>query len=102
VAAGASQTGGGVLLAAGLVTPLAAAAVAGVMTMAAAVKRPHGLRAQHDGYEYPLMLILAAAVVGPTGPGARSLDQLADISWPAPAGPADCPAGILAGLVTLR
>jgi putative oxidoreductase len=97
LAAGASQTGGGLLLAAGLLTPLAVAAVAGVMTVAAAVKRPNGLWAQHDGYEYPLVLILAAAVIGLTGPGAWSCDQLAGISWPAPAGLAGCAAGVLAG-----
>jgi putative oxidoreductase len=101
LAAAGTQTGGGVLLAAGLLIPLAVAAVAGVMTVAAAVKRPNGLWAQHDGYEYPLVLILAAAVIGLTGPGLWSLDQLAGISWPAPAGLAGCAAGVLAGLGTL-
>jgi putative oxidoreductase len=100
LAAAGTQTGG-VLLAAGLLIPLAVAAVAGVMTVAAAVKRPNGLWAQHDGYEYPLVLILAAAVIGLTGPGLWSLDQLAGISWPAPAGLAGCAAGVLAGLGTL-
>ncbi|MFC5826220.1 DoxX family protein [Nonomuraea insulae] len=86
VAAGCSQTGGGLLLAAGLMTPLAVADVAGAMTVAATVKLPHGLWIQEDGYEYPLVMILSAAVIGLTGPGAWSLDRLVGIKWPAPTG----------------
>lgn len=100
VAAGASQAGGGMMLAAGFLMPLAVAAVAGVMTVAATVKIPNGLWAQHDGYEYPLVLVLSAAVTGLTGPGAWSLDYLAGISWPPPAGIAACAAGVLGGLLT--
>ena len=102
LAAAGSQVGGGVLLAAGLLTPLAVTAVAGVMTVATAVKHPNGLWAQHDGYEYPLVLILAAAVIALTGAGAWSVDRLAGLSWPAPAGLAGCAAGVLAGVGMLR
>jgi putative oxidoreductase len=102
VAAGSSQMGGGLLLAAGLLTPLAVAAVAGVMTVAATVKVPHGLWVQNDGYEYPLVLIASAAVIGLAGPGAWSLEQLAGIKWPASAGTVGCMAGVLGGLATRR
>ncbi|MFE4538688.1 DoxX family protein [Streptomyces scopuliridis] len=102
VAAGSGQTGGGLLLAAGLLTPLAVAAVAGVMTVAATVKFPHGLWVQDDGYEYPLVLIVSVAVTGLTGPGAWSLDRLTDVNWPASAGIVGCAAGVLGGLTTRR
>jgi putative oxidoreductase len=72
------------------------------MTVAATVKRPHGLWVQHDGYEYPLVLITSAAVTGLTGPGAWSLDERAGINWPAPAGIVGCAAGVLGGLAARR
>ncbi|MFJ3582192.1 DoxX family protein [Streptomyces sp. NPDC090127] len=83
LAAGATQIGSGALLAAGALTPLAAAGAIGVMTVALTVKRPHGLWAQNDGYEYPLFLIVVAAVLASTGPGAWSADQvLGLLPWP--------------------
>jgi uncharacterized membrane protein YphA (DoxX/SURF4 family) len=54
VAAGAGQIGSGLLLAAGILTPMAALAAMGVMTVAITVKRRNGLWVQNDGYEYPL------------------------------------------------
>jgi putative oxidoreductase len=78
--AGATQVGGGVLLMLGLLTPLATAGVAGVMTVAVAVKRPKGFWSQHDGYEYPAFLALAAIALAWTGPGGFSLDRAAGIA----------------------
>jgi putative oxidoreductase len=72
-AAGAEVVGGAALVA-GLATPLAAAAVIGLMLNVAAVHRPNGLWAANDGYEYPLALATVAATLGFTGPGAVSLD----------------------------
>jgi len=57
------------------------------------------MAADHEGLTAPL---LAAVVIGLTGSGASSLDQLAGISWPAPVGLAGGAAGVLAGLCTLR
>lgn len=75
---GFAEFGGGVMLALGLLTPLAAAAVIGVMVVAAlVVHRPQGFFAQNGGYEYPLALGLAAEAVAMTGPGRFSLDQVA-------------------------
>lgn len=72
--AGVSQVGAGLLLAVGLLVPAAAMAAIGVMTVAATVKRPHGLWVQHDGYEFPLVLVTVAAALAFTGGGAFSLD----------------------------
>ncbi|WP_079022888.1 DoxX family protein [Streptomyces odonnellii] len=102
VAAGTGQAGGGLMLAAGLLTPLAVAAVASVMTVAVTVKYPHGLWVQDDGYEFPLVLIVSAAATGLAGPGVWSLDHLVGIDWPASAGIAGCAAGVLGGLATRR
>ncbi|MDI2128294.1 DoxX family protein [Yinghuangia seranimata] len=74
LAAGGGQIGSGLLLAAGFLTPLAAAGAVGVMTVALTVKWRNGLWVQNDGYEYPLVLIGAAVALSATGPGAWSLD----------------------------
>ncbi|GHB80667.1 hypothetical protein GCM10010377_82980 [Streptomyces viridiviolaceus] len=83
VAAGGSQIGAGLFLAAGLLTPLAAMAAMGVMTVAGTVKRHKGLWVQNDGYEYPLVLVTVAAALALTGPGRWSLDGLLGLTaWP--------------------
>ncbi|MFJ9818059.1 DoxX family membrane protein [Streptomyces sp. NPDC101151] len=74
-AAGLAEAGGGTLLALGLATPAAGAAVAGAMTGAAAVHMPNGFFAQEGGYEYAATLGLAAAGLAITGPGRLSLDH---------------------------
>lgn len=74
--AGLSETVGGLLIAAGLATPLGAAAVIGVMVAAAVfVHGRHGLFAQNGGFELPLIYAAAAAAIAFTGPGAYSLDH---------------------------
>ena len=76
-ALGGAELVGGIMLAAGVLTPFAAAAVIGVMVVAAlVVHRPQGFFAQNGGYEYPLALALASEAVAITGPGRFSLDQL--------------------------
>ncbi|GGQ53665.1 DoxX family protein [Kitasatospora griseola] len=83
LAAGGTQIGAGLMLAAGLFTPLAGAGVMGVMTVALTVKWPHGLWVQHDGYEFPLVLIVAAAALTATGPGQWSVDGALGLAdWP--------------------
>ncbi|WP_395575725.1 DoxX family protein [Streptomyces sp. BK79] len=84
LAAGCGQLGAGLLLAAGALTPLAAAGVVGVMTVALTVKWPHGLWVQNDGYEYPLVLITVPIVLSLTGPGHWSVDAALGLAtWPA-------------------
>lgn len=77
---GVAELAGGMLLALGLLTPLGAAAVIGVMAAAIGlVHLPRGFFAQRGGFEYPLVLAAAAAAVGLAGPGAWSLDRV--IGW---------------------
>lgn len=81
--AGTTQLGAGLLMFAGLLTPVASAGIIGVMLVAASVKFPHGPWAQMDGYEYPLLLAGLAVVMAWTGPGAWSLDHVVGLTpWP--------------------
>jgi|NGEPerStandDraft_6_1074524.scaffolds.fasta_scaffold60004_2 putative oxidoreductase len=76
LAAGLTETVGGGLLAAGLATPLAAAALTGVMTTAIKkVHLPNGPWAANGGWEYNAVLIAAAITLAETGPGSLSLDH---------------------------
>lgn len=85
--AGSAEAGAGVLLVLGLFTPLAGAALIGVMLNAAvAVHLPNGLWSSNGGYEYALVNATAAAMLAFTGPGALSLDgalglPLAGVGW---------------------
>ena len=72
--AGIGEAGGGLLLALGLATPLAAALVLATMTNAYAAHAGKGVWAQNGGWEYLLVLGVAAAALDLTGPGAWSLD----------------------------
>ncbi|MFD6415171.1 DoxX family protein [Streptomyces sp. NPDC060194] len=100
-AAGGAQLCSGLLLAAGLLTPLAATGVVGVMTVALTVKRRNGLWTQNDGYEYPLVLVGTATALAATGPGAWSLDAALGLTpfpawWALPV----LTAGLAGGLLT--
>ena len=80
--AGLAETGGGVLLVLGLLTPLGAALVASVMLVAiATVHLKNGFFAAGGGYEYNLVLVAAAVSIAFTGPGALSLDALLGYSF---------------------
>ncbi|MCX4781687.1 DoxX family protein [Streptomyces sp. NBC_01264] len=101
LAAGTGQIGSGLFLAAGLLTPAAAMAAAGVMTVATTVKWRHGLWAQHDGYEYPLFLVAVAGVLALTGPGRWSVDHALALSpWPLWVSVAAVVVGPASGLLT--
>ncbi|MEU5598048.1 DoxX family protein [Streptomyces sp. NPDC020298] len=101
LAAGGSQTGAGVFLAAGLLTPAAAMAAMGVMTVASTVKWRNGLWVQNDGYEYPVVLVVVSAVPALTGPGRWSADHVLGLApWPWWAGVAAIVAGPVSGLLT--
>jgi putative oxidoreductase len=75
-AAGVSEAGGGALLAAGALTPAAAAMLTGVMTTA--IRKVHlekGLWNTAGGYEFNLTLIAAAIALVDSGPGEPSVDE---------------------------
>ena len=73
---GGTELAAGLSLAAGLVTPLAAAGVAGVMLAATAVVHwDKGFFTMDGGYEFPLVLGIAAAAMAFSGAGRWSLDH---------------------------
>ncbi|MFI9612126.1 DoxX family protein [Streptomyces sp. NPDC052023] len=101
VVAGTSQIGSGLFLAAGLLTPLAAMAAMGVMTVAGTVKWAKGLWVQNDGYEYPLVLVVVSAALALTGPGRWSVDHALDLTpWPVWVAVAAILLGPASGLLT--
>jgi putative oxidoreductase len=101
--AGIAETLGGLALALGAATPLAAAVLIGVMLVAiVSVHLDKGYFAANGGYEYPLLLGVAALTLAFTGPGRFSLDALtgreyAGLSW----GLATLVVGLLGGAVQL-
>jgi putative oxidoreductase len=82
---GASEFGGGLLLAFGLLTPLGAAAVAGVMIVAiATVHLKNGFFNALGGYEFNLLIIATAIALAITGPGEISIDSVTGWSLSGP------------------
>ncbi|WP_139490543.1 DoxX family protein [Brevibacillus dissolubilis] len=75
IMAGLAELVGGLLFAAGLLTPLGAAMIVG--TMVVSIVKVHGQNgywATSNGYEYNLLLIAVAVGIALTGAGAFSLD----------------------------
>ena len=71
---------GGLGLALGLLTPIAATALVGSMLVAIIkVHWPNGLWNSDGGYEFPLVMAAAAFSVGLMGPGLLSLDNLLNL-----------------------
>lgn len=76
--AASTELGGGAMFALGLLTPFAAAAIVGLMTVAFVVDhRPNGffIFRKGEGYEYVMVLATVATAVGATGAGRASLDH---------------------------
>jgi putative oxidoreductase len=76
IAAGTSEAVGGALLVAGLFTPLAGAALSGVMITA--IRQVHGGKGPwvtEGGYEYNLVLLATIFALTEAGPGPISLDR---------------------------
>lgn len=85
MAAGASEAAGGALVALGLFTPAAAAALLG--TMYTAIQKVHlqkGPWVTEGGYEYNLVLMGALLAVADLGPGELSLDHALGIEVKGP------------------
>jgi len=84
--AGAAETGGGALLALGLLPPFAASALAGVMTDA--IRHVHGKNGPwitDGGFEHPAVVLAALAALADSGPGSLSLDAKLGIELDGPA-----------------
>ncbi|MFE7979101.1 DoxX family protein [Streptomyces shenzhenensis] len=83
---GLSEFFGGLGLAVGLFTPLAAAALVGVMINAmVTVSGAHGLWDQNGGIEYSICVAVVAVAIAALGPGRLALDRFfpwRDGGWP--------------------
>jgi putative oxidoreductase len=83
-----TELGAGLLLLLGLITPLASAAVIGSMLVALVANHLRNgffIFRPGEGYEYVLMIIVAAAAIGASGGGSWSLDEAIGIrvdGWP--------------------
>jgi putative oxidoreductase len=76
-AAGTAEFAGGLLLAAGLFTPFAAAALIAVMTAAViTVHGPNGIWNTQRGYEFNLVMAAAVFALAGAGAGTWSLDHV--------------------------
>lgn len=75
VLAASTEVGSGLLLAAGLLTPLAGAGFVGVMLVAGYTHRDNGFFIVKDGWEYNWVLSLVPSCVAMIGPGRFSLDR---------------------------
>ncbi len=88
--ASVTELAAGVSLVLGLLTPLGAAAVVGVMAVAFVINhRGNGffIFRPGEGWEYVMTLALAAVTIGAVGPGEWSLDEIIGIrddlvGWP--------------------
>ena len=83
LAATVTELGAGALLVLGLLTPLAAAAVVGTMTVALIANHARNgffIFWPGEGYEYVLMIILVACALGALGGGNWSVDHAVGFS----------------------
>jgi putative oxidoreductase len=101
--AGLSEAGAGLLLALGLLTPLAAAGIVGTLFVAGSVHAKGGLWGQNGGFELPLVYSVAAVALAFTGPGRYSLDNVVGLDHFSGAGWGVLAAaiGLLSGVVVV-
>ena len=77
-----TELGAGLLLALGLLTPLAGAGMVGIMVVAAyTANRANGFFSANHGWEYNLVLATVGISVATMGPGRFSLDDAIGLSW---------------------
>ena len=103
-AAAATEIAGGVMFAAGLLTPLAAASIIG--TMLVAIVTVHWrvgffIFLPNGGWEYCASIGVLAAAVSLAGPGAASLDNALGVAHTTTAGVAGIVTGLLVGTLHL-
>lgn len=102
--AGLAEVGGGLLLALGFVTPVAASIVFAVMLVASvSAHRKQGFFITSGGYEYTLVLGVSGLSVAFTGPGMLSLDTLLGLHLEGtPWGAGAMLIGLVGGAIQLR
>jgi putative oxidoreductase len=92
----------GVAILLGVLTPLAAAGVIGVMAVAGVVAhRSNGFFVFRDGYEYVLFIAVAALALAIAGPGRLSVDAVLDLRLAGLTGGLIAAAGVLAAAALL-
>lgn len=102
MAAGGTELLGGLLLALGLLGPLGPAMIMAVMIVAVVtVHWSHGLFAQNNGFELPLLNMAGVAAIALIGNGAYSLDAALGLSWPAEVIWAALGLGVIGGFANL-
>ena len=101
VIAGLTEAGAGVMLAVGVLTPLAGAAVVGVMLNAASSLRGRGPWVINGGWEYTVVLATVGASIALTGPGAISADHVLGVDWSTAWGAGGVALGVSAAIATL-
>lgn len=82
--AGATEVSAGLGLATGTLTPVAAAGVIGVMTVAGLVNSENGFWSVNKGWELNYILVIWAIALAMTGPGRWSIDHLLGIDFASP------------------
>jgi putative oxidoreductase len=79
----AAELAGGLLFAAGLLTPLASAAlIAQSVVIVVKVHLPKGFWNRNGGIEFPLSLAAGVVAIIGTGPGSATLDAALGLAWP--------------------
>lgn len=78
--AASTELGAGALLAAGLLTPFAAAGLIGIMVVAARTDHRGAFFMFRNGWEYVMVLGVLAWGIAALGPGAYSLDEVLGIA----------------------
>jgi putative oxidoreductase len=101
VIAGLTEAGGGMMLAVGLLTPLAGAAVVGVMLNAASTLRGRGPWVINGGWEYTVVLATVGASIGLTGPRSISADHARGLDWSTAWGGGGVALGVTGALAVL-
>jgi putative oxidoreductase len=80
ILASSTEIGAGLMFAAGLLTPFAAAGFVGLMAVAiATLHRKNGFFIVKEGWEYTALIAVVAICVATLGPGEWSLDHALDI-----------------------
>jgi putative oxidoreductase len=101
VVVGLAELAGGIGLALGLLTPLAAAVVIGTMAVAGWSHAANGLWGTNGGYEQALTYGVVAVALAFTGAGDFSVDHTLGLTWGTGYAVAATALGLLAALVSV-